>query len=250
MPTLNFDAHTNPVATLRVCMTYPSDDETLREWLSGSMQCDSAAICESDVSRGDSASGWARIAQTDLVKLLNPPNWEDSLKHVPAAQYRGIVAGILLRSVWHMQRGRVEEPGMNKALFLAEAFLVKIKYRHGKSVHASETYLRRCWKSHRWVAHLWAAALGLTRDNPFDDLLWGLKDPKRLLGTLAISEAFRQFGEGFKPTRHNDPEPFLPPQETLKVSLGVPLPEVDLSSCPVPAWVTETAKLYKAGSGY
>ena len=140
---------------------------------------------------------------------------------------------------------------MNKALFLAEAFLVKIKYRHGKSApcigDVSQTVLE---KSQIGGAPLGRCIGSDVADNPFDDLLWGLKDPKRLLGIVAISEAFRQFGEGFKPTRHNDPEPFLPPQETLKVSLGVPLPEVDLSSCPVPAWVTETAKLYKAGSGY
>ena len=76
---------------------------------------------------------------------------------IESATKQGVIAGDILASIYLMAEHGVEEPSLNKGIYVVRKFSKVATYGDGARMPSSEQYVRDAWKKFRSVAHYWAA---------------------------------------------------------------------------------------------
>jgi hypothetical protein len=186
------------------------------------------------------------IPKSIMSVLINSPSLENVTERASKSAYGGAVAGDILLYIAEMHLTGHKEPSVRKAVYLAEDYLANAVDGYGKKGATSNISIRKCWEEYKTVAHLWAAfrVCQLTPDKDFSNLydtLFG----DNLGQFLAIAEAYRHFGEVFKPSRIKSQESLLPKNKTWRVPEDYKLPSINLGVTGMSKWMVARLKTFK-----
>lgn len=156
---------------------------------------------------------------------------------IVANSKRAFIAGDILMTLYLMDRFKLPEPSMNKALFVAMEFAKKATYGDGTRLNTSERMVRQCWTEYESVAHLWAA-FRINQAYPYTDDPF--IDPK----FLEVAVGLYRFGTGFVPARAKKKIPVLDAQKCWALPDNVPAS--NLKSDRIPDRLLKYLKKYKA----
>jgi hypothetical protein len=153
-----------------------------------------------------------------------------SLMQLPAyAAYlykRAVVAGKLISTIYLMDRLALDEPSMNKAIFVTQEWATSHKFGDRTSPLRSEAKIRECWDEFESTAHLWGAfVLNLEYQ------VLGSQDPfstKTFPAFLSLAADIWDFGVTFQSQRSVESELLLErmtsywlPQSVSPVGIGI-----------------------------
>ena len=148
-PTIVLDGTSADIANVQATMLAPTNAEHRRRIVN---------FLAMDKVESEAAAG--RIAEFSLddLRLLLSAATDTPIKPlIHEGNKRGVVAGDILANIFLMHRFDVDEPSMNKALFVMEQFAWRAKYGDGSAVPHAEKSLRDCWRAFQSVSHFWAA---------------------------------------------------------------------------------------------
>jgi hypothetical protein len=97
------------------------------------------------------------ITVKTLRSLVNAPPHEELKKLTSNAIKQGVIAGDILATIYLMDRFKLPEPSMNKAIHVAMEFAKNNKYGDGSKLNTTEKKIREYWNNYKSVSHLWAA---------------------------------------------------------------------------------------------
>lgn len=149
MPGIILDNTPHDIGWVRATMMFPNDDVARRQLFGVEFARCKVLECK-DTDRLEVDAGSLRL-------LIEAPAY-DVLKNIVADNTkRAIVAGDILTALYLMDKFKVPEPSMNKAVFMAMEFAKTAKYGDGTPMNISERMVRKYWEEYKPVAHLWAA---------------------------------------------------------------------------------------------
>jgi len=94
----------------------------------------------------------------EVLRLIIEAPADSAFKSLRAERIkRGFVAGHILGALYVMDRFKLEEPSINKAIEYAKEYAKKTKYGDGSLMKISEARIRKYWVEFMPVAHFWAA---------------------------------------------------------------------------------------------
>jgi len=178
-----------------------------------------------------------------LRLLIEAPSLADMKILVSECTKQAMVAGDVLAALYVMDRFKIPEPSMNKAVFCAQEYAKKAKtYGDGTPLAISEAKIRQYWSKYRSVAHFWAASR-LEESYPFvqQDQLFSRGHFQKF---LEVSQDIYFFGCAFIPKRAKPQEPILKHGECW--ALPDEIQPKQLSSTKEPAHLMKYLQKYKA----
>ena len=214
MPKIILNAHPHDLGWVRSVMLLPND-EALRN------QNYAVEVEKFELETAkDLSKRWLSYKDKELeiplkpqhIRLLIEAPADSELKSIRAEKTKqGIVAGQILSALYIMDKYKLDEPSMNKAVFCANAFAKKNKYGDGSSMH-SETMIKEYWKEYISVSHLWAALI-INQTFPVVFLQEDIFSEKGFLPFLQAAAGIYDFGSKFIPLRARPKIPVLNPEK-------------------------------------
>lgn len=212
MPEISLTDHPHDIGWIRSIMHFPND-EALRN------QNYAVEIAQYELGNIDYlAEKWSTSKSLELdiplnaecIKLLIEAPAHSEFKTIRLERTKkGIVAGHILGSLYLMNKFELEEPSMNKAIYVSKEFAKKAKYGDGTPMH-SETKIKQYWKEYMPVAHFWAA-LEINRSYTFIPDQADCFSEKGFAKFLQVTAGIYEFGTKFIPKRAKIKQPFLDP---------------------------------------
>jgi hypothetical protein len=244
MPQIILTNHPHDIGWIRSVMLFPND-EALRN------QNYAIEVAKYEVDNIDCLTEkWilSKSKESDIpisaecIKLIIEAPADSVLKTIRANRTKqGIVAGQVLASLYLMDKFGLEEPSLNKAVYVSKEFAKKIKYGDGFSMF-SETRIKEFWKEYMPVAHFWAALV----INRFYSFVPDQLDcfSEGFSQFLRVAADIYNFGINFIPKRAKPKKPFLDTEKCWVLdSCITPL---TLTSNTAPANLIKILKKYKA----
>lgn len=149
MPAIKLTGDPWDISRVIAVMLFPSDEPTQRQYFA-------TQLARYHVLEAQDTDP-IRLDAYTLRLLLEAPSYETQKEIATERTKRAVVAGDLLASMYVMDRFKLPEPSMNKAIFVASQYAKKARYGDGKQMNVSERMIRDCWAEYMPVAHLWAA---------------------------------------------------------------------------------------------
>jgi hypothetical protein len=126
------------------------------------------------------------LLHSDKIKLEK--NQEEAIK-------KGIVAGDILMSLYLMDVMNIEEPSLNKAMYVAKCFAQEVvKYRNGAPMYLSQGQIKKIWREYKLVSHLWAA-FRVNKAYPFVEE--GTEFSEGLMNLVGVAGSIREWAVSF-----------------------------------------------------
>lgn len=177
------------------------------------------------------------------AKLLIDAPSDSQLKSIRVERTkRAIVAGQVLASLYLMDRLELEEPSLNKAIFVAKEYAKKAKYGDESRMPA-ESKIKQYWKEYMPVAHFWAA-LELNQTYSFVADQVDCFSEKGFTQFLQAAAGICDFGTKFIPKRAKLKEPILDSEKCWILNNNII--SLHLKSDIKPEKFLKTLKKYKA----
>lgn len=245
MPEITLTDHPHDIGWIRSVMLFPND-ENLRNQ---NYAVEVADYEEGNIERVTEKWIHSRTNELDIpisnecIKLLIEAPSESALKTIRTERTKkGIIAGQILASIYLMDRLELEEPSLNKAIFVAKEYAKKAKYGDDSRMPA-ESKIKQYWKEYMPVAHFWAA-LELNRTYPFVADQSDCFSEKGFTQFLQAAAGIYDFGIKFIPKRAKLKETILDAEKCWKLDNSITL--LHLKSDIKPEKFLKTLKKYKA----
>ena len=97
------------------------------------------------------------VGVATLRFLIDAPSYEELEAQAFICTKRALVAGDLLAALFLMHRFKVDEPSINKAIFVAQNYMSRDGFSDESKYPQSERMIRKCWTDFQPVSHFWAA---------------------------------------------------------------------------------------------
>ena len=134
---------------VQAVMYFPTDKFLRESWYT-------TEFASGLVSNLDSQATVHLTAET-LTHLIDAPSHAALKEKTRVAVKRGTVVGDVLASIYLMDRFGLPEPGMNKAIHVAQRFARHAKYGDESTMRLSDRTIKKYWREYESVAHLWSA---------------------------------------------------------------------------------------------
>jgi hypothetical protein len=206
MPLLKLDGTPLDRTLVRAVMLFPSD-ELLRERF---VAVQKARALIQDCAESERVV----LSALDVHLLIDSPRCGNSGEFdtlIDESIKKATVAGDILACLYLMNRFKMPEPSMNKAIFVAMDYAKTARYGDGSDLLTSEARIRESWKEYRSVSHFWAMFR--------IDIAYRLGETGRALDPenhqkfLECSKEIYKFGSTFVPHRARPQKPILDPAE-------------------------------------
>ena len=194
MPGIILDNTPHDLGWVRTLMLFPNDDMARQQYFGVELARFNVMECK-DTDR-------LEIDARDLRLLIEAPAYDEFRKIAAENTKQALVAGDILVTLYLMDKFRVPEPSMNKAVFVASEFAKTAeygKYGDGTRMMTSERMVRKCWEEYMPVAHLWAA-MRINQAYAFapDENIFSLQ---HFAPFLQVAVGLYNFGTQFIPSR-------------------------------------------------
>lgn len=159
----------------------------------------------------------------------------------------GTTAGLILVLVYVMAAGQYKKPSVNKAAHIIEEISKRKKDKQVQFSHFSgHKEIYRAWALMRNSAHFWAALEWIYGPFGSDVLTRGLSGEQSHREFLRIACSFRQFGCHFHESHTKEKNTLLDPRDSLQLPDEFEREAYAMGNAPVPAWIEEILKEYRA----
>lgn len=219
---------------VRAVMLFPNDIDVARS-------CYAVEQVKA-VTEGDLDNEKREVDTFTLRLLLDAPSYANLKILVTENTKRAIVAGDILAALYLMDRFKVPEPSMNKAVFFATQYAKKAKYGDGTNLAISEPMVRKYWNEFRSVSHFWAA-FRLGQAYPYST---AVSHPtlQGFMKSLEVAQGILEFGTAYIPLRSKSQQAILD-RENCWV-LPDTIPARHLHNGAQPTGLLKILKKYKA----
>ncbi len=211
MPKIILDDDPNDIGWVYSIMLFPND-ETLRKQNFGLEIAKLELLKVEELQkRWMSPQGEELQPALDTKKittlLINTPADSDFKIARTEREKKGTVAGQILASLYLMDKFNLEEPSLNKAIFVSTEYNKKAKFGDGSPMPA-ESKIKEYWKEYLPVAHLWAA-FELNINYSFVSEQHDCFGEKGFIKFLQVAADIYNFGIKFIPKRARPLKPIL-----------------------------------------
>ena len=204
-------------------MLFPND-EVLRNQSYG------INIAKLELEKADELSKKWLPAQSELLEpaldtrkittlLIDTPADSDFKKIQAERVKQGCIAGQILATLYLMHRFELQEPSLNKAIYVSKRCAPKAKYGDGSKMPA-ETKIKEYWKEYMPVAHLWAA-LEINRIYSFVPDQSDCFSEKGFTQFLQVAAGIYYFGIEFIPKRARPRKPILDAEKCWRLDNNI-----------------------------
>lgn len=246
MPEIILDDHPNDIGWIRSIMLFPNDEQ-LRN------QNFAVEVAKYEIANTEHLTEiWIQSKTNELklrltnecIRLLIEAPSDNELKVIREINTKqGIVAGHILASIYLMDKFKLEEPSMRKAIFVAKQFASKNKYGDGTPMHYSESKIEQYWQEYQPVSHLWAA-FAINQAYPFVPTPIDCFSETGFATFLRVAAAMHEFGINFIPKRARPKEALLDSETCWR--LPEEIKPMHLNSTNNPEKLIKLLKKYKA----
>lgn len=223
MPEITLTDHPNDIGWIFSIMLFPND-EALRNQNYG------IDVAKLELRKADELSEKWLSPQSELLEpalstrkittlLIDAPADSDFKKTRIERMKRGYIAGQILNSLYLMDRFKLEEPSLHKAIYVTKEYAKKAKYSDGSKLPA-ESKIKEYWKEYKPVAHLWAA-LEINRIYSFVSDQSDCFSEKGFTQFLQVAAGIYYFGIEFIPKRARPRKPILDAEKCWRLDNNI-----------------------------